>query len=214
MALAGSEWFDVTPVVGRKSKAYSFDDGQHVAGIYRRAWGRRYLFHYPFFWRLDFVLHFHGFDYHDALAGFDFGIFCDKQAHHAAGHGSQDFSGSLLVSGSFLARAQGARIAQLDRETGTAYPQVEIAGSLLALDFVGASIYQQGQNVAARDDGVDLDQLPVQVARPSADGSFKFELVWFAVHDDFVNHEESVVKLEFRNPAPEGAWMLMHLRHG
>src|SRR6266849_6811426 len=82
-----------------------FDDGQHVAGIYRHTCGRRYFLYDSPFWRLDFVLHFHRFDYDDALAGFDGGIFRDQQAHHAAGHESQDSPGSLFVSGSLLARA-------------------------------------------------------------------------------------------------------------
>jgi hypothetical protein len=133
-------------------------------------------------------LHFHGFDYDDALAGFDFGIFRDEQAHDASGHGSQNFSGALLVAGSFLARAQGARIAQLDREAGTAYPHVEIGGSLLALNFVGVPIDQQGQNVASRDDRIYVDRLPVEAALPSAGGFFKLEAVWFAAYDDFINH--------------------------
>src|SRR5713226_3913140 len=192
MVLAASAWFEMTQVLGRQGKAYSFDDGQDVAGIYRRTCGRRYFLYDSPFWRLDFVLHFHRFDYDDALAGFDGGIFRDQQAHHAAGHGSQDFPGSLFVSGSFLARAQRARIAQLDHKAGTAYPQVEIGGGLLTLNFVGASIDQQGQNVAARDDRVDMDRLSVHATRPSICGFFKLQPVRFAsrfvTHDDLINH--------------------------
>src|SRR6266404_7328003 len=122
----------------------SFHDGQHVAGVHRRAWHRRYLFHDPLFRRLDFVLHFHGFDYHDALAGFDFGIFCDQQTHDASGHRSQKFPGTLFVTASFITRAQGARVAQLYPEARGTDPQMEIGGSLLALYFVVTPIDQQG----------------------------------------------------------------------
>ena len=80
-----------------------FNDGQNVAGVHRRSSGGRYFLYDSLFWRLDFVLHFHGFDYDNTLTGFDIGILCDKQAHNAAGHGSQDFSGALFVSGTFLA---------------------------------------------------------------------------------------------------------------
>ncbi len=52
-----------------------FHDGQHVAGVYGCAWGCRYFLDDSLFRRLDLVLHFHGFDYNDALAGLDLGIF-------------------------------------------------------------------------------------------------------------------------------------------
>src|SRR5208283_1961315 len=62
-------------------------------------------------------------------------------------------------------------------------------------DFIGPSIDQQRQNVAARDDRIDMDRLPVQAALPSAAGFFQFEPVGlaalFAADDDFINHKLS-----------------------
>ena len=43
---------------------------------------------------------------------------------------------------------------------------MEIGGSLLALNFVGVAIDQQGHNIAARDHRVYGDRLPVQAALP------------------------------------------------
>src|SRR4029077_17849446 len=168
----------------------SFDDRQHVAGVHRRAWDRRYLFHHSLFWRLDFVLHLHGFDYDDTLSGLDLGILRNQHAHYASWHGRHDLPGTLLGAGSFLTRAQRARIAQLDDEAGAAHPQMEIGGSLLALNFVGVPIDQKRQNVAARNPPVKVTRFPVQTALPSAGGSFKLQPVWLTVHHHFINHKD------------------------
>src|SRR4029077_2420757 len=136
----------------------------------------------------------HRFDYDDALAGFDFRIFRDEQTHDASGHGSENFSGALLIAGILVARAQGVRIAQLDPEAGSADPHMEIGRNLLALNFVGVAIDQQGQNVAARDHRVYVDRLPVQTALPPGSGSFKLYPARFAArsaaYDDFINHKD------------------------
>jgi hypothetical protein len=50
-------------------------------------------------------------------------------------------------------------------------------------------IEQERQDVAARDDRVDMNRLPVQAALPSASGFFKLEPVRFASDDDFISHK-------------------------
>ena len=54
------------------------NDRDNFSGLHSLTFPDEQLFNDARFWRTDFVLHFHRFDYDDALARFDFGIFCDQ----------------------------------------------------------------------------------------------------------------------------------------
>src|SRR5690348_7913161 len=49
--------------------------------------------------RTNFVLHFHGFDNEQALAGFDMVSFFDKKTHHFAGHGRKNLLSAFGFDG-------------------------------------------------------------------------------------------------------------------
>jgi hypothetical protein len=126
-------------------------------------------------------LHFHCFNYHDALASFNLIIFEYERAHNTPGHGGDDLYGALFVPRSFLSRAQRAWIAQLHREALVSDPQMNIRRSLLAFDFsfnfIRASIDYERENIAAGEKRVNIDgaAITIQAARPAGGGLFELQ---------------------------------------
>src|SRR5580700_3430355 len=78
---------------------------------------------------------------------------------------------------------------------------MEIGRRLLAFDFVGVAINKERQDVAARNDSVDVDHLPVQVALPSTGLFLQFQAVRRACDDDFINHRVRIRESDQRSPS-------------
>ena len=67
-------------------------------------------------WGFDFVLHFHGFDNEEALAGFDFVSSFDEKADYFAGHGSDNLLAAFGFDSAVPAAAPDARVGDLGFE--------------------------------------------------------------------------------------------------
>src|ERR1039458_7938866 len=92
---------------------------------------------------LQFVLHLHGFDHHDALAR-DYRVAGgDQHADHFAGHGAEDrLHGVAAGTGSLAGPA--ARVADIERETVAFDGDDEAGGRFFHTDVVAAAIEEDG----------------------------------------------------------------------
>src|SRR5437016_3538410 len=128
------------------------------------------------FGRANFVLHFHGFDNEQALAGFDMFSFFDEKAHHFAGHRRKDLLPALGFDAAVAAAAPGARIDDLGDEVLPAGLKFQFAVRRRRYgDFKGLAAQQNGENVGGDLDGVDGYRLAIQHHPPSGGSVFEFD---------------------------------------
>jgi hypothetical protein len=92
------------------------DPGEDVAGVDGLAFFGLEAFDFAFFGGANFVLHFHGFDDHQALAGFDFVADFYEKANDFAGHRGEDLLAAFGFERSLFSRTPGAGIADLGVE--------------------------------------------------------------------------------------------------
>jgi len=78
--------------------------------------------------RADFVLHFHGFDNQQALAGFHVVSCFDEKTHDFAGHGGNDLLAAFGFDAAVAATAPGARIDDFGGEFLRAGLEFQFAG--------------------------------------------------------------------------------------
>src|ERR1017187_2702969 len=97
---------------------------------------------------LQFVLHLHGFDHHDALAR-DYRVAGgDQHADHFAGHGAEDrLHGVAAGTGSLAGPA--ARVADIERETVAFDGDDEAGGRFFHKGVVAAAIEEDGVDAGA-----------------------------------------------------------------
>ena len=103
------------------------DDDEEIPGIDGRAFLDGDFGDFSLLCSLDLVLHLHGFNHNEPLAGFDFIAFRGNDAHNLPGHGGEDFSRSGLVSGRGSTAAQRARVADFCEEALRADDDVSFA---------------------------------------------------------------------------------------
>ena len=70
--LVPSSQFAYSTEIGIREDTVLLHNRQHLAGVYAGAYRGHDPLNCAFLGRLEFVLHLHGFDYEDALAGFYF----------------------------------------------------------------------------------------------------------------------------------------------
>src|SRR5215469_7045883 len=189
MSLSGSGGTVECPTHARRKRRGSFDNRQHVSRIDGAAFGGDQLLHDSRPGGLDFVLHLHGLDHEDALAGFDLGFFRDQQAHDLAGHGRDQLSRALFVGARALAAAQGSGIAQFGGIAHRAEPQVEVGGGALTFDLVRLAVDDDREHVPPGKNRIYLDLAAVEAALPMAVNAVEFQAVVLAVDGDVVDHE-------------------------
>src|SRR6516225_2222875 len=176
--------------------AQLLDDGEDVSGVHVGTGGDDDLADDAFSWGLDFVLHLHGFDDQDTLAGLDFGAFRNQKTEDLARHGSDELARAFAVVGAGAA-AQRTRIAQFDTVAARADPEMEICCAALALDFVGLAIDEHGEHVVAGQHGIKVDLLAIEEALPTAIDPVEFEPELLTVDDHLVGHR--VLRLSARS---------------
>ncbi len=121
------------------------------------------------FGRADFVLHFHGFDDEEPLAGFDGIAGFDEQANNFAGHRGDDLLAAFDFEGAVTATAPGAGIDDLGGEFFEAGLQGErSAGRRSDANFVRLAAKKDGESVGRDFDGVGVEGLTVECERSSS----------------------------------------------
>jgi hypothetical protein len=116
----------------------------------------------------DFVLHFHGFDDEEALAGFDFVAGFDEETDDFAGHGGGDFLAAFGFDGAVFAAAPGARVGDFGFEFVRAVLNGERAVGIWGdADFVRLAVEQDGEDAGGDFDGVGVGWCAVESDLPA-----------------------------------------------
>lgn len=140
----------------------SGNDAEHFTGVDGLAFFGVKILDCATFRRANFVLHLHRFDNEEALAGFDFISYLDEEAHHLAGHRSDDLLAALGFPGAMPTTLPGTRIRNLRGEF--LHPGLECEHAVWRhhnMNFVRLAIEKYRQRVGVDLDGVGIDRLAV-----------------------------------------------------
>src|SRR5580704_11120536 len=167
----------------------SVDPGEDVAGVYGLAFFGLEFFYGAGFWGFDFVLHFHGFDDEEALAGLDFVAGFDEETNHFAGHGGDDLLAAFGFDGAVFAAAPGARVGYFGFELVGAVLNGERAVGIWGdADFVGFAVEKDGEDAGADLDGVGVGCGAVERDLPAIGVAVESAAARSAGDEDFVPH--------------------------
>jgi len=127
------------------------------------------------FRRANFVLHFHGFDNQEALAGFDFVSRLDEEADDFTGHGGDDLLAALGFEGTMAPAAPGPRIGNLGGELlHGSLEREQTVWRPRDADFVRLAIEKKRERIGVDFDGVGMEWLAVQGDSPAVSIAFEF----------------------------------------
>jgi hypothetical protein len=139
------------------------DPGEDVAGVDGVAFAGEELFDGAGFGGFYFVLHFHGFDDEEALAGFDFVAGFNEKADDFAGHGGEDLLAAFGFGGALFASAPRARVGDFGFELVRAVLNGEGAVGIRGdADFVRFAVEKDGEDAGGDFDGVGVGWCAVE----------------------------------------------------